>query len=349
MSNRLPAMLIAVLMPLLLFRWFAPTLAWQLDFWGIWLLAMILVGLPILYAEGAMAVRAGQQNLPVLGMQTLTREADKSVGWRSFAWLAVVLVMLVARLGLDSASANGMEALSQLGVTLSVPVFAVGAVLTIIAGLLSLVGRQLLMPAIGLILIGLVVGVIQGVAAHPPVLDLQMTGTSLTEWAVAVLLALVCVGAGTGLYWYAYPQDGDKKPNMTRKVMPIWLTQLAIGVVLLLISNVSITALHEQPSFASLITSLGVLLASAYLMHIASLQLATVFKQFGIWIATLIVMAVVLAVVLIVKPSWQVALVAFLSLICALELAIFSGWQMKISHLRKSLNFPVKADTIYGG
>ena len=118
MSNRLPAMLIAVLMPLLLFRWFAPTLAWQLDFWGLWLLAMILVGLPILYAEGAMAVRAGQQNLPVLGMQTLTREADKSVGWRSFAWLAVVLVMLVAGLGLDSASANGMEALSQLGVTL---------------------------------------------------------------------------------------------------------------------------------------------------------------------------------------------------------------------------------------
>ena len=51
MMIRYASYFIAALLPLLLFRWFAPVSVGEIDFWLLWLLAMILVALPVVYAE----------------------------------------------------------------------------------------------------------------------------------------------------------------------------------------------------------------------------------------------------------------------------------------------------------
>ena len=85
MMIRYASYFIAVLLPLLLFRWFAPASIGEIDFWLLWLLAMVLVALPVVYAEIALAYRSVEG--PLAGMQKLTRETDASPIWRSFGWL----------------------------------------------------------------------------------------------------------------------------------------------------------------------------------------------------------------------------------------------------------------------
>lgn len=86
MMIRYASYFMAALLPLLLFRWFAPASIGEIDFWLLWLLAMVLVSLPVVYAEIALAYRS--VDAPLAGMQKLTREADASPLWRSFGWLA---------------------------------------------------------------------------------------------------------------------------------------------------------------------------------------------------------------------------------------------------------------------
>lgn len=52
--------LLACVLPLFLFTWFAEPYASQMDFWLAWLVAMLLVSLPVLFAEIGLARRSGQ-------------------------------------------------------------------------------------------------------------------------------------------------------------------------------------------------------------------------------------------------------------------------------------------------
>lgn len=69
MMIRYASYFIAALLPLLLFRWFAPASIGEIDFWLLWLLAMVLVSLPVVYAEIALAYRS--VDAPLAGMQSL--------------------------------------------------------------------------------------------------------------------------------------------------------------------------------------------------------------------------------------------------------------------------------------
>ena len=79
MMIRYASYFIAVLLPLLLFRWFAPASIGEIDFWLLWLLAMVLVALPVVYAEIALAYRSVEG--PLAGMQKLTREPNMAKLW----------------------------------------------------------------------------------------------------------------------------------------------------------------------------------------------------------------------------------------------------------------------------
>ena len=346
MMIRYASYFIAALLPLLLFRWFAPASIGEIDFWLLWLLAMVLVSLPVVYAEIALAYRS--VDAPLAGMQKLTREADASPIWRSFGWLAALVSILIAALVISGASTGILAALTELNSAPAIPDFAIAAGLMVIAVLLSLLGVAPLPIGLGLMVIGLLLGVANGL----PNIDFAMTDISLNEWARAVALALVSVGAGTGLYWFgqnlvtnqvATAVDTDninaQKParsratseyRATKLVLPIWILQLIVGVVALSTSGMAL------PPIGQLSYWKGVLFVASYLLHYSTQQLA---HKFGLLVSLVLTFVLALLLVVIIPTVWLVGLLVIISSIAVLLLSIFAGWQMKISHLRKSLNF----------
>ncbi|MFP3456622.1 hypothetical protein R0J89_10180 [Psychrobacter sp. SIMBA_152] len=347
MMIRYASYFIAALLPLLLFRWFAPASIGEIDFWLLWLLAMVLVALPVVYAEIALAYRSVEG--PLAGMQKLTREADVSPIWRSFGWLAALVSIVIAALVISGASTGILSALTELNSVPDVPSFAVAAGLMVIAVLLSLLGIAPLPIGLGLMVIGLLLGFANGV----PNAGFAMTDVSLTEWARAVALALVSVGAGTGLYWFgqnlvskqtvtaveannqqAKNRVATREYRATKLVLPIWVLQLLIGVVALFTSGMSL------PPIGQLLYWSGVLFVASYLLHYSTQQLT---HKFGLLVSLIITFAVALLLVVAIPTAWLVGILVIISSIAVLLLSVFAGWQMKISHLRKSLNFSNEA------
>ncbi|MBI0426039.1 hypothetical protein [Psychrobacter sp. NG27] len=347
MMIRYASYFIAALLPLLLFRWFAPASIGEIDFWLLWLVAMVLVALPVVYAEIALAYRSVEG--PVAGMQKLTREADASPVWRSFGWLAALVSITIAALVISGASTGILAALTDLNSAPSIPSFAVAAGLMVITVLLSLLGVAPLPIGLGLMVIGLLLGIANGI----PHIGFAMTGISLTEWARAVALALVSVGAGTGLYWFgqnlvskhtvtAVADDSQQAKSRattreyraTKLVLPIWILQLLIGVVALFLSGMVL------PPIGQLLYWVGVLFVASYLLHYSTQQLT---HKFGLLVSLIITFALALLLVMAIPTTWLVSLLVIISSIAVLLLSVFTGWQMKISHLRKSLNFGSEA------
>jgi len=345
MMIRYASYFIAALLPLLLFRWFAPVSIGEIDFWLLWLLAMLLVSLPVVYAEIALAYRSAEA--PLAGMQKLTREADVSTFWRSFGWLAALVSVLIAALVISGASTGILAALTELNSVPNVPSFAIAAGLMVIAVLLSLLGVAPLPIGLGLMLIGLLLGVANGL----PNIAFAMTDVSLSEWARAVALALVSVGAGTGLYWFgqnlirkqtvtavgtdnhnAQTTRNSAAPayRATKLVLPIWVLQLVVGVVALFISGMAL------PPIGQLSYWIGVVFVASYLLHYSSQQLA---HKFGLLVSVVLTFVLALLLVVAIPTNWLVGILVIISSIAVLLLSVFAGWQMKISHLRKSLNF----------
>lgn len=346
MMIRYASYFIAVLLPLLLFRWFAPASIGEIDFWLLWLLAMVLVALPVVYAEIALAYRSVEG--PLAGMQKLTRESDASPIWRSFGWLAALVSIVIAALIISGASTGILTALTELNSTPDVPSFAVAAGLMVITVLLSLLGTAPLPIGLGLMVIGLILSIANGV----PNISFAMTDISLVEWARAVALALVSVGAGTGLYWFgqnlvskqtltaveANSQQAQSRAardyRATKLVLPIWILQLLVGVVALFISGMSL------PPIGQLLYWAGVLFVVSYLLHYSTQQLA---HKFGLLVSLIITFVLALLLVVAIPTTWLVGILVIVSSIAVLLLSVFAGWQMKISHLRKSLNFSSEA------
>lgn len=346
MMVRYASYFMAALLPLLLFRWFAPVSIGEIDFWLLWLLAMVLVSLPVIYAEIALAYRS--VDAPLAGMQKLTREADASPLWRSFGWLAAIVAIIIAALVISGASSGILSALAELDTAPDLPSFAIAGGLMVIALLLSLLGVAPLPIGLGLMVIGMIIGVANGL----PQIHFAMTNISLIEWARAVALALVSVGAGTGLYWfgqhlvtsqtitavaaenhYASGSQASKASTVyraTKLVLPIWILQLVVGVVALFTSGVAL------PPVGQLLYWVGVLFVASYLLHYSAQQLA---HKFGLLVSLLMTLVIGLLLVILVPTTWLVGLLVIISSVAVLLLSIFAGWRMKISHLRKSLNF----------
>ena len=346
MMIRYASYFIAVLLPLLLFRWFAPASIGEIDFWLLWLLAMVLVALPVVYAEIALAYRSVEG--PLAGMQKLTRESDASPIWRSFGWLAALVSIVIAALIISGASTGILTSLTELNSTPDVPSFAVAAGLMVITVLLSLLGTAPLPIGLGLMVVGLILSIANGV----PDISFAMTDISLVEWARAVALALVSVGAGTGLYWFgqnlvskqtvtaveANSQQAQSRAardyRATKLVLPIWILQLLVGVVALFISGMSL------PPIGQLLYWAGVLFVVSYLLHYSTQQLT---HKFGLLVSLIITFVLALLLVVAIPTTWLVGILVIVSSIAVLLLSVFAGWQMKISHLRKSLNFSSEA------
>lgn len=330
MFHRYTVFFVACALPLLFAQQLALNMARELDFWLMWVIAMTLVGLPVLFAEFALSARSA--DAPWLGMQKLTREADASVAWRVFAGLSVLVSILIAA-NITSRVAIGFEAqLPNITQNIDVPSMGVGTALMVVVLILSLLRAKLLPVGLLLVLVGSLISLFDGGLTSGVSIPV-LTEITLGEWGRAVLLALLSVGVGTGLYWFGSYEVANqvmqaKKP-LAGFILPIWFTQLIFGSLALLVGSAMMTPI----SFV--VAGVGMLLIAAFLLSYAAFLLTS---RFGLLIGGLILL--ILAVLLSPLPSSVLLIVlVMMSLVAVFVLAVFAGFVMKISHLRKTLNF----------
>lgn len=322
--NRLQSPVLALLLVLLLSSWFAPhgtqTAVQQIDFWLVWLLCMVVLALPLTLLETALARRT--QTSPLQALPSLTREADASARWRGLGWLATGSLGLIAG-GLAAQVTQAVRAPVLQYSGLDLPSIGLLPVVAVLAVVLSMWPRVVL-----------VIGAVCAVAAIELSTFALGIGTwawtafSWSEWASAVTLALVASGLGMGVYWQ---QSVSRLPaqHASQLALPIWAAQVVGGVLFALAQGV-------RGELAQGLYSVALLMGSAYLVSMLRAQLhARTLPMLLQWAAVVAAFAVWLL------PIHQVGLVlaSVLGLLACLVYAVFSGWQMKISHLRKALGF----------
>ncbi len=317
---------VAAIMPMLVFSWFVPKGVVQIDLWLLWLLAMGLLGLPMMFLELALARRSKQS--PWVGMQSLTRESDTKTYWRIFALLSVVLSLTLA-VGFLARFSENLVALAPIASLGSIPSYAISFALVIVSLILSPLKHRLLGLGTAIVVTSAIVSMLLGGFS-----DFAITNVSFKEWAVAVIMALFSMGVGTGLYWFL---DNTQNPTadtstntaLSSKVLPVWLSQIAFGAVAF---GVASTPAHTLTSLAG---GVGVVMIASFLINYAATSLSA---RFGM--ITGIAMTAIIALLLSALPSTIIGHVLVgIGLLCTLVISLFAGWQMKISHLRKSLNF----------
>lgn len=291
----------------------------QIDFWLLWLSTMLILALPITYLEIALAKRSKMTALNALS--SLTRDADASQKWRLVGWLAVGFIPFLA----GSILSNASQLLRQFAFQ-NVNVNLVFIGLAIAAIVISFISRKIIVlcTVIG-VLVAIVVAQLQGTA----LVAWHVTPVQLSEWGSATVLALVASGLGMGLYWQTSLATIKQQDVATKTVLPIWIAQLLAVIAFGFFAVNSLAS-----GFAFVIAVLG---GAALLLNLVREQLLE--RQFNLVLqGLLIVVALCVWAVPAMNPVLNTLLMLWGLIICLIY-AIFAGWIMKISHLRKSMNF----------
>lgn len=340
-------------------------------FVGAWLLALLVFALPLLLLELMLGKRARRS--PLEGLAFLTREADARRFWRAGAWgaalatlLALAAVALVAGGSLHylvfqaGLVGEGVNPAATGGLVLPL---GTGSLLILAAGL------SLLAPALRstlLLLVLVLVGLALALAAQ------ANTGLATTlyvatpldaaDWREAVRLALLSLGGGLGVLWVG----GMRLPREAG------LGRLAFGLVGLLGLLGALMLLALAPFVPQQLATPGagvqvvvsgpgvwLLLVPLVLVGLFALKLLAeplLLRLTEKGMARLpAVVLVFMAAALLAEGVWffggdagvdgLLALLGGLLLLVLLDLSIFAGWAMKISHARKELALP--AEGIY--
>lgn len=294
----------------------------QLDFWMLWLATMLILALPVCYLEIALAKRSKTTALQALS--SLTREADSSQRWRIVGWLAVVFIPFLAGAMLNHAS----NVVSIANLEVQQPVILAG--LAIVALLLSLVPRLIL---VGITTVGVIASLVLANVMGTALPEWQVTPVQFSEWGNATVLALVASGLGMGLYWQSSLTAVKQQDVATKTVLPIWIAQL-----LAVIAFGFFAVKAEVPAFALIA---AIVAAAALMLQMAREQLQQ--RQINIIIQwVIVVVATLVWLIPNITPVFNNLLILW-GLVISLIYALFAGWIMKISHLRKSMNFSSEA------
>lgn len=295
----------------------------QIDFWALWLSTMLILALPVIYLEIALAKRSKTSALNALS--SLTRDADASQRWRIVGWLSVVFIPFLAG-GLMYNISQHVDSQAQFGLSASL-VFIAAAV---VAFVLSFLPRMIL---VGLTVLGVIASVILSKTTGTPVTAWQVTPVEFKEWGNATILALVASGLGLGLYWQSYSLNNAKDEAATKQTLPIWIAQLVAVIVFgyFAMSN----------AFTAYSILFATVMASAILIQMAKEQLAQ--RNIAVIIQFVILIAAVAVWVIPFIANLLTTVLMLWGLVICLIYSIFVGWIMKISHLRKALNFSNEA------
>ncbi|MFM6957509.1 MAG: hypothetical protein ACKOXD_02875 [Acinetobacter sp.] len=291
----------------------------QFDFWLLWLGTMLLLALPIGYLEIALAKRS--QTTALQALSTLTRDADASPRWRVVGWLAVVFVPFFAG-SIVNTSAHVVS--QQLG--LNLPTQIIFAIFAVIVLGLSFIPRQFL---IGLTTVGVIAACILANVMGTHLTAWHWTGIEFKEWGNATVLALVASGLGLGLYWQSSLSTLSKQQSATTSALPIWIAQL--------LAVIAFGFFSVQAQLPALVWGFAATISAALLIQCAKEQLAQ--RQLAIVIQWVIVLAAIAVwAVPQVEQIFNTLLMLWGLAICLIY-AVFAGWIMKISHLRKAMGF----------
>jgi len=338
--NRWQGVLLAFLMMVLLAGRLEPFAGiHQLDFWLVWLVSMVVFALPVLLLESALAKRT--KALPLQALPALTRDADASPRWRIVGWLAILGVLLLAgslaaqvgTLVNNAVAVYPNQQLLPANILKLLPF-----IILIIALVLSYIPKGL--PIFGVILLLGVMGVdlTRGVSLSA----WQWTAFTWVELSSVVVLALASTGLGLGLYWASALTNQTKGQGDTprRAVLPIWLTQVIAGFIFALgltttqVVDATSTATHV--SVAVTLYALAALIGAGILLSFARQQLMA--RDFNPMVTSILILVSLAVWVLPIQDYLLTAAIVVAIVITAIY-AIFSGWKMKSSHLRKALNF----------
>ena len=291
----------------------------QIDFWLLWLTSMLVLALPLAYLEVALVKRTKTSALQALS--SLTRDADASTKWRLVGWAAVIFMPFVAGYVMLTQSVR----LQTEGV-LSLTPQLIYLGMAVIALALSILKRQWLILVSALsVLVSLAIGW----TTTSETVTWQWTSVEFSEWGQVTVLALVASGLGLGIYSQTALADVQAESVATKTSLPIWVFQLlavvAFGTVVIAGQLSSITLAVASIAIAALLIQLA-------REQLQQRQIASVL-QWGIPVAVLALWCVA-----VLNPVFTQLLMVWGLLICLIY-AIFAGWIMKISHLRKALNF----------
>ncbi|QDK96856.1 hypothetical protein FM020_02625 [Acinetobacter tandoii] len=291
----------------------------QLDFWLLWLGTILVLALPICYLEIALAKRSKTTALNALS--SLTRDADASPRWRLVGWLAVVFIPFLAGAMLSSVSQYSAQWLIQ-GVA-SQFIFMGTAIAALV---LSLLPRLAL---VGITTLGVIAALIFAQVSGTALPEWQMTALEFGEWGSATVLALVASGLGLGLYWQTSLVQAKQQDIASKTVLPIWFAQL---VAVLAFAYFAVAA--QLPVIALLVATIA---GAALLLQLAREQLAQ--RQMVVVVQWAIIAgAVLIWAIPEITALFNMVLVLWGLVICLIY-SLFAGWIMKISHLRKAMNF----------
>jgi hypothetical protein len=295
----------------------------QYDFWLLCFVSMLLLALPCLILEIALAKRA--KTTPLAAFVQLTREADRSTQWRLLSWLALLFSPFLAGAILAFAT---QQLGAQLGVAGPSSLWLMLGI--IVAVLMSMLPRLLLLLVsllASLTLVGL--SLAQGLD-H----SWSWTPIDLVEWAKVIIISLVIGGLGLGLHWQNALDLAKIQQKTMSIVLPIWLAQvLGVGVLSVLGS------LNTAPqALAFAMAALGL---ASVLLQFARQQLQQ--RQIQVLLRGVVLFVPVLLWLIPLQGFSLKPLIVVFGLLLTLAYAIFVGWLMKISHLRKAINFSHEA------
>ncbi|KGT47427.1 membrane protein [Acinetobacter sp. HR7] len=294
----------------------------QLDFWLLWLATMLILALPVCYLEIALAKRSKTTALQALS--SLTREADSSQRWRLVGWLAVVFIPFLSGAMLNHAS----NVISVANLNIQQPI--IFAVLAIAAFVLSLVPRLIL---VGITTVGVLASLVLANVMGTQLPAWQVTPVQFSEWGNVTVLALVASGLGMGLYWQSSLAAVKQQDVATKTALPIWIAQL-----LAVIAFGFFAVKAQVPAFALMA---AIVAAAALMLQMAREQLQQ--RQMNVIIQwVVVVVAALIWLIPNIAPIFNNLLILW-GLVISLIYALFAGWIMKISHLRKSMNFSSEA------
>lgn len=291
----------------------------QIDFWLLWLGTMVILALPICYLEIALAKRSKTTALEALS--SLTRDADASQRWRLAGWLAVVFIPFLAGGMLSNAS----QLLTQVTVTdLASNIVFIG--LAVSALFISFVPRKIIVL---LTAIAVITSLVLANTLGAPLAEWQVTPLEFGEWGNATILALVASGLGMGIYWQSSLAVVKTEDVATKTALPIWFAQL--------LAVVAFGFFAAQTQIPAFVLVFAVVTSAALLLQLAREQLGQRSIHMALqWL--ILVLATFLWVIPTISPIFNTILVVWGLVICFVY-ALFVGWVMKISHLRKALNF----------
>lgn len=297
--------------------WGLPAHEHNLSYALVWLLFMVIAGLPLAFIEAALVRRS--RLLPLQGLASITRDSDAATFWRVLGPLALFsLVMLIGLAVHYSTQGFVIDGTNNL-MTRAFPFL-----LVFLAMGFAWVGMMFLLPVIGII-VPAVLLINGALAPH----SLTLTLLTPEEWQHVATAALLANVSTLGVYAWLSSQFLEDE-HASSSVVPLWLTQTVVG-------GLTIAAGSAKGNVSMVAYMLSAVFTCAVLAEVVGRQLLAkpLIKPVAYG---LVVLAGAVATVAVEYVAFDHVL-KVLALITILGFALLSGWVMKISHVRKALNF----------